>query len=322
MYALRNLRSTVQAPFARLLRAAPTAAAGALFVLLALAARPGLHAAEAIPNGQGVLWKIDGAKAGVAPSYLFGTIHITDERVLDLPAPVRKAFAAAANATFEIIMTDDVRAMMGRAMVLDDGRTLDGILSPELFAGTLEAGRRYGLTENQVRRLKPWALATVFSIPQAELARGAAGTLPLDQWLQAEAQRTGKALHALETPQEQIDLFNGMAEPDQIDMLAAAVSDNAAIEAMFDDLTNAYLARDVAAIFDSMTTQTSAAGARFMELFLRRFNDARNKTMARRMEPILSEGGAFVAVGALHLPGEGGLVSLLRARGYRVTRAY
>ncbi|MFQ5468324.1 MAG: TraB/GumN family protein, partial [Kiloniellaceae bacterium] len=98
--------------------------------------------------------------------------------------------------------------------------------------------------------------------------------------------------------------------------------DNATIEAVFEDLTEAYLARDVAAIFDKMTTQTSVAGARFMELVMRRFNDDRNKLMARRMEPFLRAGGAFVAIGALHLPGDTGLVSLLRARGYRVTRAY
>ncbi|MFQ5466631.1 MAG: hypothetical protein ACE5DS_00700, partial [Kiloniellaceae bacterium] len=73
MVPVQSLKSAWQAPCARLLRAASTVAAGAFFVLLALNARPGLHAAEAISNGQGVLWKIDGAAAGVAPSYLFGT---------------------------------------------------------------------------------------------------------------------------------------------------------------------------------------------------------------------------------------------------------
>ena len=59
-----------------------------------------------------------------------------------------------------------------------------------------------------------------------------------------------------------------------------------------------------------------------MEPFLRRLNDERNVTMVNRMAVRLAEGGAFIAVGALHLPGERGLVSLLTQAGYTVTRVY
>ncbi len=48
---------------------------------------------------------------------------------------------------------------------------------------------------------------------------------------------------------------------------------------------------------------------------------SRNRGMAENAEPFLQQGGAFIAVGALHLPGEKGLVELLRRAGYRVTRA-
>jgi uncharacterized protein YbaP (TraB family) len=41
--------------------------------------------------------------------------------------------------------------------------------------------------------------------------------------------------------------------------------------------------------------------------------------MAQRAAPVLATGDAFIAVGALHLPGEEGLVELLRAQGYRLT---
>ena len=45
---------------------------------------------------------------------------------------------------------------------------------------------------------------------------------------------------------------------------------------------------------------------------------ARNRTMAERAMPFIDAGGAFIAVGALHLPGEEGLIELLRKKGYRV----
>jgi uncharacterized protein len=48
----------------------------------------------------------------------------------------------------------------------------------------------------------------------------------------------------------------------------------------------------------------------------------RNLRMVERMTDRLAEGGAFVAVGALHLPGERGILNLLAGRGYRISRVY
>ena len=289
---------------------------------LLLWGRTAAGAAE-VPFGEGLLWRIEapGAPAGAAPNYLFGTMHVTDQRVLTLPEPVRAAFDSAQSATFEVVMDNQVRAKMGQAMVLSDGRTLDKILGPESFAQVVEAGRRYGLGPEQLRFFKPWALATILSIPQAELARAAGGSLPLDQALQARATEQGKPLHALESAQEQIALFNDMPEASQIAMLTSAIEQNATIETMFEEMTVSYLARDTGAIYGRMAAQREAQ-PELMELFLRRFNDERNRTMAIRMAGRLRQGGAFIAVGALHLPGESGLLSLLTQNGHTVERVY
>jgi uncharacterized protein YbaP (TraB family) len=59
----------------------------------------------------------------------------------------------------------------------------------------------------------------------------------------------------------------------------------------------------------------SAGYAAFEEAMI----TARNRTMAAHAEPILDRGNAFIAVGALHLPGEKGLIELFRQDGYTVT---
>jgi uncharacterized protein len=296
--------------------------AAPLILLWAALGRPAAWAGE-VPFGEGLLWRVQVADAApdAAPSYLLGTIHITDERVLALPAPVREAFDSARSATFEIIMTPDVRTQMSRAMVLTDGRTLDAMLGPEAFAKVAELGGRYGLEAGQLRVLKPWALSSIFSIPDSEMARTRGGALPLDQALQAEAARQGKAVHALETAAEQIALFNDMPEANQVAMLNAAVEQNAMIEDIFAEMTRQYLARDTGGIYTRMQAQREEQ-PELMELFLRRFNDDRNVTMVERMAERLAEGGAFIAIGALHFPGEKGLLSLLTQKGYSVERVY
>ena len=279
--------------------------------------------AKEVPFGKGILWRIQAkdAPAGTAPNHLFGTMHITDERVIRLPDPVRAAFDAAESATFEVVVTSDVRREFGEAMILSDGRTLETMLAPEDFTAVTEAAERCGMSLERMQRFKPWVLATIFSLPKAELARNASGNLPLDYALQAAAKLQGKPIEGLETPQEQIALFNDMPEDSQVAMLLSAVSKYDQIEVIFEQMVQQYLARDTGAIYASLQKQREAE-PELMELFLRRFNDERNVTMAHRMAGRLQEGGAFIAVGALHLPGEGGLLSLLSQRGYRVERVY
>ncbi len=273
-----------------------------------------------MPYGQGVLWKLE--RGGVAPSYLFGTIYITDERVLRLPDEVAQAFDGARSATFEVIMTDELRMRLARAMIAPPDRTLDRVLGPALYRDAMAAGARYGFGAEQLKYFKPWALAMFLSVPQAEFARSAMGALPLDQALQDRARTQGKPVYQLETGTEQIALFNELSEADQLSMLESAIQDNARIETLFEDLTARYLARDVGGIHVEMIQQSKSMDEQLIKMFLLRFNEARNRTMVRRMAAHLGEGGAFVAIGALHLPGETGLLSLLAAQGYQISRVY
>jgi hypothetical protein len=294
----------------------------ALIVLalgLLLLGRPALAAGE-LPYGQGLLWKIE--RGGAVPSYLFGTIHITDERVLRLPAEVAQAFDGARSATFEVIMTDALRMRLAKVMIASPDRPLDLVLGPALYADAMVAGARYGLPPAHLRFLKPWALAMFLSVPQAEFARSAMGTVPLDQALQNRAQDQGKPIYQLETGDEQIALFDDLTEADQLAMLESAIEDNARIETLFEDLTTRYLTRDVGAIHSDMIEQSQSMDEKLVEMFLLRFNEERNRTMVQRMAPRLGEGGAFIAIGALHLPGDTGLLSLLAAQGYAITRVY
>jgi uncharacterized protein YbaP (TraB family) len=58
------------------------------------------------------------------------------------------------------------------------------------------------------------------------------------------------------------------------------------------------------------------------EAFLRRLIDDRNVQMVERMLPRLQRGSTFIAIGALHLPGEKGILQLLAEKGYTVSVVY
>jgi uncharacterized protein YbaP (TraB family) len=163
---------------------------------------------------------------------------------------------------------------------------------------------------------------TLFSLPPSEVERQAAGAKALDNRLQEAADRRGLPVYGLEQIEEQISLFNDMAEADQIAMLDATIAQSDQVEATFERMRQAYLAQDTAGIFEFMQAQQTGFDPDLVETFTARLLDARNERMVERMAPRLAEGGAFVAVGALHLPGENGVLKRLEDQGYRVTRLY
>ena len=99
-----------------------------LLVLLAL----GLAASceKCGQSGRPMLWKVDGKKS----SYLFGTIHFPDERVLKLPASVRKALGASDAVYTEIPMDPESQMKAGAQAMLAGDQTLKEILPAELYA--------------------------------------------------------------------------------------------------------------------------------------------------------------------------------------------
>jgi uncharacterized protein YbaP (TraB family) len=271
------------------------------------------------PFGQGVLWRVE--KAG-AVSHVFGTVHSVDERVVNLAPRVADTFAAARNLSIEMIDDQATQSKLTVAMLIPGGRTLEEILGPELFAETVKVGERYGFQPAALERLKPWAPFLFYSYPPSEFHRIAAGMQPLDQRLQHDAEARAIPVYGLETPEEQIATFDEMKESDQVALLAGVVTQNPTIEEQFAAIIEHYVARDVAAIVAMTEAQTGEGDEALMRMFQQRLITDRNHRMADRMAARLEEGGAFVAIGALHLPGEEGVLNLLKQRGFEISRVY
>ena len=274
--------------------------------------------AETLLHGQGLLWKIEGG--GAAPSYLFGTIHLSDIRVTTLPAPVTAAIDATRSLSIEVLLNAAAKVRTMGRMMITEGPKLDEILGAALFDRVVEAATPYGLNRTIVKHMKPWAMWLMLSLPPSEMTSPAG--VALDEALQIEAMRRDKPVYGLETIDEQLDSMAGFTEREHIALLADAVEERDKVEAMFEDMTRLYLARDIAAIHGLMTAQSWKIDPAVIDSVMERLIDFRNLRMTDRMIARLDEGAAFIAVGAMHLPGERGMLHLLEQRGYTVSRVY
>jgi uncharacterized protein YbaP (TraB family) len=290
-------------------------AVAALALSCLLAAAP-VVAPAAERFGQGLLWRVEGK--GAMPSHVFGTIHLADPRVTRLPPAVADALERSRSVVLELKLEPASLQALAARMLFSDGRDLPGVIGEELFKRSVAAAGGLGLPEPALRMLKPWALGVLLSVPPQNPAD------VLDVMLARIAAERGKPLHELESMEEQVAVFDDMPDADQAMMLRQALDNHDNLPRLLGSVIEAYLARDLAAIWRIREKSGGKDGAarRFNEAFMRRLLHDRNARMAERAEPRLQEGGAFIAVGALHLYGDGGVLAEIERRGWRVTRIY
>jgi uncharacterized protein YbaP (TraB family) len=265
----------------------------------------------------GLLWKIE--PPGAEPSYLFGTMHSEDPAVLHLPGPVRRAFEAASGVTLEVVLDPASLVMMTSAFMLNDGSNLKQHIGAPLYRRAVQAMAGYGMPEAMVSGMKPWAVAVTLMTPPSESG------MVLDLMLYQQALAAGKPVDGLETPMEQLDVFDALSPQDQVAMLEDTLDNLDDMQRMLDQLKFAYLARDLrrlVEIGDESMASLHESDPERAQRFTDRLITERNHRMAERMQSRLATGRQFIAVGALHLPGEEGLLSLLSGKGYRVTMVY
>jgi hypothetical protein len=281
-------------------------------VLLCLLVATGTAAQGRFDSG--LLWRVE--RAGSSPSYLFGTMHSDDPGVVDLPAPVRQAFDQADAVTLEVTLDPESLLALTQALMMNDGATLDTLLGPVLYARAVEAMAGYGIPDSMVARMKPWAIAVTLMTPPTQTG------VVLDHALYRKALADGKPVDGLETVAEQIRLFDSLALEEQIDLLRDTLEHLDDIERMLVDLHQAWLERDLGRLVEINAAALRDSDPQLATLFNQRIILDRNRRMAERLDSRLHKGGRFIAVGALHLPGEQGLLELLEQRGYRLTRLY
>ena len=265
-------------------------------------------------RSHGLLWEL--SKTGQQPAYLFGTIHSEDPAVVELPAPVKQAFDASNSVVLEMLMDTDTMRYSSTAMLMLDGRSLSDVIGMPLYEKVSAAIASRGIPERVLNRMKPWAAAVTLSTPALETGQ------ILDLVLYQDALQQDKAVYGLETVREQLDLFDSMSESDQVILLQDAVDNFPELDALHAELLAVYKQRDLEGLLALNETSMQAEDQRLARDFQRRVIDDRNHRMAERMQPYLRQGKAFIAVGALHLPGEQGLLNLLEQQGYTTRRVY
>lgn len=276
-----------------------------------------------------LLYKITG-KGLSSPSYIVGTYHLAPASFADSIPGMRKAMADCQQTYGELVMEEmlgaDSVAVMQQAMMLPEGMTLEKLLTADEM-GRLNAYMKELLgmdmtnpmLKQQMGKMTPMALSTALTLLNFMKRTGRLDVQNgIDNYFQKEAHAQGKGIGGLETLAFQIKtLFQGTTLERQKELLMCQVDNAAFMDEMTDRVVTAYFAQDINAIKEAMDAKlhnscdnTPEEDAAIL--------DNRNADWLTKMPAIMAQKPTLFAVGAGHLPGEKGVLNLLRKAGYTV----
>lgn len=283
------------------------------FALFAFSLILSLHQAKA--QEKGLLWKID--KPDITPSYLFATIHYDDPQVIRLISVIEKQFAQADSVVLEMKLTPEAMMKSLLGMYLTPEHTLDQFIAQADYERLVKRLKAQGVPEEVTKKLKPLAIMILLTTPRSK-----SGNF-LDLMLYQKAQTSDKPVYGLETVEEQLAVFDLLSLEEQVSLLKESLTELDDMPKLFEKMLRLYLQRDLAALLKlSQKYMQMGEHEALMQKFMHKLIDERNQRMFERMQMRLAAGNTFIAVGALHLPGEKGLLNLLKQAGYQVSVIY
>lgn len=258
-----------------------------------------------------LLWEISG-NGLQKPSYLFGTMHLLCADDAKLSVNLKKAIREADRIYFEIDM-DDMSQMIGALKYarMNDNTKLSDLLTKEEYARVKDyfEKNRSVLPFAMMERLKPYMLTSLIGENGMECDK----TNGMEMIIMQEANKYDKEIKGLETAEFQAGLFDSIPYEKQAKELLNYIDSIDYHKNNTSDLVKVYREQDLQKMED-MTVKTEGGIGEYIDLLV--YN--RNRRWLEELKTILSEKPTLVAVGAGHLPGEAGMINLLRKAGYTV----
>ena len=273
-----------------------------------------------------LLWKIEG-QGLTKPSYLFGTIHLSDPRMTTLHPLAQQAFDQAEAVYTEIDLSPEGQMKTLPFYMRKEGKTLEEIVGKEMVAALDTELKQINpaLDSKPFEKLKLWAIT--FALPQLKSQMQGQKSLDLQLW--ERAKKAGKKTAALETLEGQLGKFEQFTMEDQKELFTTTLKMMKLAREkgvnLHQQIIDGYLLADQEALEQEMS-KTSYMGLKIHSETQKKFMDLllnqRNKGMAKTIQKALENpdtGSCFFAAGTLHYIGDQSVNSLLIKAGYKVS---
>lgn len=270
---------------------------------------------------EGLFWKIE--KDGEFVGHVFGTLHMNDARIKDIYERISVVLDDSQSFAMEAFPSDHYwnpyqgGQLIKHEMVLPRGDSLANYVGEETYAEIEEVlVDVLGMKPELVRTLRPWAAMRSFAV------KAKSNDVILDYALLERAGDQKKELFQVESIEEFIVTLQEMPIEAQVALLKFTVASYNDMQGIIDDMLDAYLEEDLEAMHSISTRfiPLEDDNKQWRDIYLRHVIEIRNIVMAHYMRKPMRLGNTFIAVGAVHLFGEKGVLALIEKDGFTLTR--
>ncbi len=290
--------------------------------------RAALAAKADVPFAQGNLWR---ATKGSQTILFAGTFHMADPRFVPMVAQL-EPYLGTATALYVEAGPGEQTALKAKVlqdpslMFLTNGPTLTQQLSDADWQRLSAALKARGMVPTLAAKMQPWLLASMLEMPACMFPISAGSDAGLDKLLMDRAAVLHLPVKALEPFDAVLGIFAKFTVADQLAMLTQTVASDAASDDMATTLADSYFAGQSRLYWELTRAQmltlpgmTAPEADREMALVDTAIIASRNAAWIPVLERGAQNGPIIAAFGALHLPGETGVLNLLAKRGWTVT---
>jgi len=256
-----------------------------------------------------LLWSVTG-KGLTAPSYVYGTIHMICKEDFIFSSTLQDKFNEAQNIYLELDMDDPSMMIKMASLAILKGTTLQDLMTKEEY----ELLSRYvkdslGMPMMMFNRMKP---ITLMSLLYARMLPCSSNESYEMKFVEL-AKASKKEVKGLETVEEQMGVFDKIPDSTEADMILEMIRNMDEQRRQLQVMVDSYKKEDLQTLSKQISSSPEWKG--FEDVLLVN----RNRNWISIMENAMKQGTQFFAVGAGHLPGKDGIVTLLREAGYTVT---
>lgn len=269
---------------------------------------------DIVKGDKSLLWKISG-NGLEKPSYLFGTIHKLCKDDAYLGENMVKAIKNADAVYLELDMDNlyDMLSVMNKMNMRND-TTLSDLLTDEEYQKVKKLFKEKNsiLPFSMIEKYKPMLASALLM----ESTMVCDEQVAMEQLVMEEAKKHGKSIEGMETTAYQMSIFDSIPYKIQAQELVKMVSEEgkeADGEKELKSMMDAYKDQDLNKLGE-MISKSDAGMMQYEDILL----NNRNYNWVEKLKKLMPEKSLVVAVGAGHLPGEKGVINLLRKAGFTV----
>ncbi|WP_218311342.1 TraB/GumN family protein [Alteromonas antoniana] len=268
----------------------------------------------ALPAYSASVWKVSD---GENTMYLGGTLHILSPQDYPLPEEYKTAYSQSDALVFETdiaaLSTPEFAQKSLQMLTYGEGGSLKDDVSDDTLKQLETHLAARGVPVDRFMNLRP-ALVGI-SLSMIEFQRLGLTSQGVDKYYYTLGMGDGKAMHYLESPEQQLTFISKMGEGNEDAYVSYAIEDVKRMPEMLGDLKDDWREGDMASFYALSMEEFADEYPDIYDLLLTSRN---NNWMPVLTDLMTTPETEFVLVGAMHIPGDTGLITQLKAKGYSV----